>query len=217
MAADDGLPLGVPGCLDQYRAGRSCADVHVPAAPEHRGQRTDTRIGPGPPSPVRAEFRRFGRLRRVLRLPARHLVSTDSRGRDVAPAQLPLRPHPAPLLHLPRSHQDRRADPARDIGRGHAAALLRRPGHRHWAHPGALHHQLRHGAADEHPAGPDGGHRHALRRRALLLLLRQSDQSLREVPGAGSDTLKHATGESERRAGRQGLRPSGARDRQVRG
>ncbi len=50
-----------------------------------------------------------------------------------------------------------------------------------------------------------------------FFFFRRCLNALRALSGAGGQALQHVAGESERRAGGQGLRPPGIRRRQVRG
>ena len=111
-------------------------------------------------------------LRRRSGLRARDVVGQDGGRHHAAAAQLPLRSHPAAAVRLSRLRQDRRVDPAFDIGRGRAAAFLRRSGVGHRADRGAVRCQFHDAAADERAPGAAVHRRDAADRGDVVLVLR---------------------------------------------
>ncbi len=75
-----------------------------------------------------------GALRRRLLVHLRTPGGLHRRGNHAPPARLPLRPHPAAELLLPRQHADRRPDRARHLGCGFCPPFLQRAGHRYGPH-----------------------------------------------------------------------------------
>ena len=184
MAHDDRLPLALYWGNRQFGHLGHCQDHHFLAAALFCGYG----LGPGALRGIgqpggdagldRAGLFGAGGHRRQLQLLFGEAGGFYRREHHPPPAQLPLRPHPAPELPVSQKDPHRRDDRALHLGRRRAAALLQRPGNWHWAGGAALHHQLCRAAAAELAVGAALHCHHTADHPDLDLVLQARDQSL---------------------------------------